>query len=251
MTHLLIAPKKVFKSIYYHKRRFHVFDLYERLTDGLTIGRDSKHVASTRPVLHIPPVVLPTAHLLRMVARLRACLLLGCQACADVHLRAFLSGITGHLSNSILGGGQTARSWCCRSARAQKTARALRPSRRYERSGNTGIRILLRRVYTSLLPSLRVTLHHSVCVDASYRPSEPSVDILRQPALPCGGDLLEPHHLLGLQRTPLSSSYTTLVVANGSLVHRMACVYNPGHQPGEVGNTLVVPRSQRLNITHR
>ncbi len=118
-------PDSAEESVQIHLLSQTLVHLFHDGGDRLTPSRDSQHVASTGSLFHIPPVVLPPAHLLRMVARLCSHLLLSRQTRFNVYLRAFPSRITGCFSNSILRGGPTAWSGNRRSARAQKTARAI------------------------------------------------------------------------------------------------------------------------------
>lgn len=74
MTHLLIAPKKVFKSIYYHKRQWKTPSTSPLLT---MTSRDEKYLASTGSFLHLPPVLLSPPHVLRLVPGIHALLGIG------------------------------------------------------------------------------------------------------------------------------------------------------------------------------
>ena len=202
----------------------------------IEICRDSQYLASTRPFLHLPTIVFSPPHFLCLVTRLRTGVLLHCQIGAHVHLRAFLSRLIGRFSNSILCGGQTSWSRSCRSAWAQTTAGPVWATWRHKRSGSIGIRLLFRRLNSRILPALRIAVHCPVRADASDQPPKPRVNVLRQSTLPCGWHLLEPDHLLGIQRATLPSSYSVTFVTDDSMVCDLAGVYSAGNQPGDVGD---------------
>src|ERR1700733_10385534 len=55
MTHLLIAPKKVFKSIFYQKRPFPTLRLWVFLCKSLTyVSLQKRGIHTTAPTLHSP-----------------------------------------------------------------------------------------------------------------------------------------------------------------------------------------------------
>lgn len=169
MTHLLIAPKKVFKSIYYHKREpLWCSLLWPGMTDkGF---RDTKHMASTGSVVHLPAVLLPPAHFICMVPGLHACVFIGGQASLDVCHCPFLSGITISFDGGILRGGPFTWTGNRRLAWSKASTRTIWTTGRHKRRRGSRVRILLRCFDTSLLPSLCFALHRSVYPDAGHQP---------------------------------------------------------------------------------
>ncbi|GAM43660.1 hypothetical protein TCE0_060f18649 [Talaromyces pinophilus] len=74
MTSLLIAPKKVFKSMYYHKRNTfsHPPPPSHSILTTPDHRRNKKHLAPTGPLIHLPPFLLPSPNRPRLGARLFA-----------------------------------------------------------------------------------------------------------------------------------------------------------------------------------
>lgn len=72
MTHLMVAPKKVFKNILYSKRTTPAECCRRAKTWTITDRqcRDPQYLAHTGPSVHLPTLFLPSAHLLGLVARL-------------------------------------------------------------------------------------------------------------------------------------------------------------------------------------
>lgn len=116
MTHLLIAPKKVFKSIYYHKRLYH--PATSVTTHILTTCRDAQYMASTRPVLHIPVFLLPPSDVVRLVPRLHTSIFAGRQAGLDVHLCPLPGRLPCRVCNIILGSRAATWAGYCRTTRS-------------------------------------------------------------------------------------------------------------------------------------
>lgn len=71
MTNIVIAPKKVFRSIRYHQR---TLDLHQGRR-GRTLAdlrrRNEKYLAPPRPIIHLPPLVLLDTHKHSLGSRLR------------------------------------------------------------------------------------------------------------------------------------------------------------------------------------
>ncbi|KAI9875845.1 MAG: hypothetical protein M1823_007388, partial [Watsoniomyces obsoletus] len=128
----------------------------------------------------------------------------------------------------------------------QKTTRPIWTARGYERFRGLGVWVLFRRVDTSLLSSLCAAVHHPVHPHASHQSSEPTVDLLCESTISRGRHLLELDYLPGLQRTTLSAPHAATAFANAGVVCGLAGLYHPGHQSGDVGNSVAIPRRQGL-----
>ncbi len=167
-------------------------------TDNGMSSRNEEYVASTGPIVHVPPVLLPPPYLVRLVARIHAILWLGRQAGLDVRHRPLSGRVFIAFGNIILSRRTPTRSWYCRSAWAQTTTRPVRPARRHKRRRGPRIRILLRCLHTSILSALCPPLHYPVHPNAGHKSPEPRIHVLCEPAIPCGRTILESDHLFGL-----------------------------------------------------
>ena len=142
MTSLLIAPKKVFRSIYYH-----VSDTSPSALVSwppvliVTPETNKKHMAPPRPFLHLPPLLLHAPHRHRMGHRLH---LLRCrdrQIDPPLRLRTLPRYIVGCRDPGILSSWKTTGARHCWFAREETSAGAV-----YQRWGEreSGVWILLR-----------------------------------------------------------------------------------------------------------
>jgi hypothetical protein len=212
----------------------------------LCASRDTQHVAPTGPFVYLPTFVLSAPHIVRLVARILAVILIGSQIGSDVHLCAFSSWVIVRFNIGIFPCGKIARTWSGGVTGSSKTTRVIRASRRSKRGRGIGVWILLRRVHTSILPSIRATLHYTVRFDARHQSRQPRVDFLCEPALSGCGDLLEPHHFPGLQRTAFLTPYSATLVSDGGLVCHLACLHGAWYQSGEMGHSVAVLGSERM-----
>lgn len=232
MTHLLIAPKKVFKSIYYHKRkRTSVF------CGGILniVIRDTKLMAPAGSSFYVPFIVFLTVNLLRLVLSVYPFVRIDRQTRIYVHLCTLLGRIFINIDNGIFLGWPITRTGRCRFARTKKTTRTVWTTGRNKRSWSTGVWVLFRCVNTSLLPTLCAALHFAIHSNAGNQPHESGIDVFREPPVPGGGHILEFDYISRLQRSAFLASYTVTVVANGGVVCRVACMYNTEHQLGAMG----------------
>ena len=154
MTSLLIAPKKVFRSIYYHVRLLLKWNrAMQRLTMSRNVcfvhhktklplihGRNQKHMASTRSLLHLPALFLHAHHWHSMGYRIH-------QLCGSyhsphthLHFRTLPLDILARGHGGILPGRETVGARDRRIARTAATAGAF-----HERRGRrvSGVRVLL------------------------------------------------------------------------------------------------------------
>ena len=101
MWSLLIAPKKVFRSVYYHKRMLvppptqnkNLLGVKDwQLADILEI-RDKEHMAPARPVVHVPSFVLYGAYGTGVGDHEHALCDGDTAADADIRVRAFPGGV--------------------------------------------------------------------------------------------------------------------------------------------------------------
>jgi hypothetical protein len=64
MTSLIIAPKKVFRSIYYHVRNLsRNFNQEEWKLTSAVLETNEKHMASTGSFVYVSSFILPHAHI--------------------------------------------------------------------------------------------------------------------------------------------------------------------------------------------
>ena len=166
------------------------------LLTGLSY-RNEKHLASTRSLLHLLIVLFPPLDLLRLVTSIHSGVRLSRQAGLDVCGHPLPGRLNTCINTSVLLRRSSARTWGGWPPWPQTTARAFRSSRRHEGRGSSGIRILLRRLDSRLLPTLCTPLHHPVHPNARHQPPEPRFHILRQSAVPGRGTVLESDHVLG------------------------------------------------------
>src|SRR5437762_14188636 len=85
MTSLLISPKKVFRSVYYHVCFLSVID-FAQLTYLRHLETNEKHLPSSRPFLHLSSIILLASHLSRMGTRLHTILPLHYPSNTRLHL---------------------------------------------------------------------------------------------------------------------------------------------------------------------
>lgn len=123
MTSLLIAPKKVFKSMYYHVCRSlplpRVLDTNlsdprnVRIPLALTsvlltndsntcLTRNEKHMAPTRPLIHIPPLLLPPPHSPRLGHRIQTQLWRNCPPVPLLYIPPLHRHVARGVDDSIL-----------------------------------------------------------------------------------------------------------------------------------------------------
>lgn len=126
MSSLIIAPKKVFRSIYYHKRMprpiptiptipLPLADLSPRFlhVTALTRPRNKEHLAPARPILHLPALLLPPPHSPRLGSSLRGRLLARLPDHRRLHLRPLPRLIPARRDRGLLPRRQTAGAWDC------------------------------------------------------------------------------------------------------------------------------------------
>lgn len=122
MTSLLIAPKKVFKSMYYHvstlsslgTRRTRLLTYYcdrnvmpplssiPNQRDTTNHRRNKKHLAPTRPFIHLPPFLLPPPNRPSLGPRLLSQLWIHIPSLDLVRVCPLYRHITVHFDNRIL-----------------------------------------------------------------------------------------------------------------------------------------------------
>lgn len=99
---------------------------------------------------------------------------------------------------------------------------------------------MLRRIYTSVLSTIRSAVYRTVRAYASDQPPQSSVNVLRESTLSCGRHILEFDYIFGIQCVALLASYTTTALADGCMGYVMVGLYNTEHQPRNVGITMAV-----------
>lgn len=117
MTSLIIAPKKVFRSVYYQKRESEAvgYQTFQRSN----MHRNEKHMASTGSVLYLPPVLLPSLDSTSMGACIRRRRLADDQDRTCFHIWPLFSVITSGFDSDVLFGGQISGTWSCRTSRQE------------------------------------------------------------------------------------------------------------------------------------
>ena len=97
---LIIAPKKVFRQIFYHVC-YHVVCCILFTIDH-SVETNHKDVPPARPFLHVPTFLLPHPHIPRLGLRIRRWLHTNSPHHACFHLWAFSAAITHHSHNVLL-----------------------------------------------------------------------------------------------------------------------------------------------------
>jgi hypothetical protein len=133
MTHLLIAPKKVFKSIYYHKRMPRVSQFTNYYSSDHTCCRDEAYISPPGSLLYLSPLPIPPPHLLRLVASIHAGLLECGEIGSYVCVCTFRGWVGDFIDRCILLGGTLSRPWNCWASRQKTTTRLVWPTRRHKR----------------------------------------------------------------------------------------------------------------------
>jgi len=164
---LVIAPKKVFRQIYYHVCLISL----SRQRLCLTLAETNyKNIPPTRPILHIPPLLPPHPYITRLGLRIRQRLHANTTHNARLHFRALLTIIAGHCDTVLLPGWTTTRT---RELVAPRQAeRAVQSERGRRWKGRARIWVLLGRSDTSVrtclgIPLCCAILVHAACGDGS------------------------------------------------------------------------------------
>lgn len=175
-----------------------------------------------------------------MVSGLYTLLRISGQTCIDVHIRTFPARFTDSINDIILHRGTIVGARGSRTTRTKKTTGIVCTSDWCKRRRSIGIWILLRRLYTSVLSTIRPAVYRTVRADAGDQPPESSVNVLCESALSCGGHILEFDYISGIQCVALLASYTITAFTDGCMGYVMVGLYNTEHQPRNVGIAMAV-----------
>ena len=107
-----------------------------------TTYRDEEHMAQTRPIIHLPPILLPASYSISVGSSIRRRLLTNTTNNTRLHLRPLPSKFPSRINSDVLPSRQITRSRCSRMARQTET-RTLRTTRK-SASRAVGVWVLLR-----------------------------------------------------------------------------------------------------------
>lgn len=161
---LIIAPKKVFRQIYYHVRPE---TIHTHISANNHIPETNhKNLPPPRPLLHLPPLPLPNPYFPRLGLRLRRRLHTNPAHHPRLHIRALPAPLPPHRDLILLPRGAAARAW-----RELAPPRATTGSLQLERGRwwqrRVGIWILLGCSHPSICAGVGVFVRGAVSVHAA------------------------------------------------------------------------------------
>lgn len=168
------------------------------MTDDIWPETNQEYMASTRSIIHIPPLLLPPHHRIGMGSRLRGRCITNDPNHPRLRLRTFPSDITPRLDGSILSRWQAFGTRNHRSSRSTET-RTLRSTGGRSRRRTTRVRILFRCLDTSILSNMGVLIRGAVLAHACHQSRLLGKSVLRKFTISHCIWILFCHHVLGLQ----------------------------------------------------